>query len=181
MRKVIASTYATLDGKVDDLQQWAIPHDDDAVAAYHDGLLADSDGLLLGRKTYEIFAVIWPSRAGNVAYGDKINAMAKYVASNTLEDLKWENSELLDGDLARSVAKLKEQSGGDLVVYSGGEIVQSLLEHGLLDEYRIMLHPVLLGKGTGLLPDGVRRVNFELVDTTVIHGGVAVLTYRPVR
>lgn len=181
MRRVIASTYATLDGKVDALQEWAVPYDDDAVAAYHDDLLANSDALLLGRKTYEIFAVIWPARAGNVAYGDKINAMAKYVASNTLEDVKWENSQLLDGDLARSVAKLKEQPGGDLVVYSGGAIVQSLLEHGLLDEYRIMLHPVLLGKGSGLLPDGAKRVNLELADTTVIHGGVAVLTYRPMR
>jgi dihydrofolate reductase len=181
MRRVIASTYATLDGKVDDLQDWAIPYDDDAVAAYHDDLLVNSDALLLGRKTYEIFAVIWPSRAGNLPYGDKINSMAKYVASNTLADLKWVNSQLLDGDLAQSVAKLKEQPGGDLVVYSGGEIIQSLLEHGLLDEYRIMLHPVLLGRGRGLLPDGAKRVDLALADTTVIHGGVAVLTYRPVR
>lgn len=181
MRKVIVSTYATLDGKVDDLQDWVVPYDDDAVAAYHDDLLANSDTLLLGRKTYEIFAAIWPPRVKSLPYADKINSMAKYVASSTLKDLTWQNSQLLEGDLAQSVTKLKEQPGGDLVVYSGGEITQSLLEHGLVDEYRIMLHPVLLGKGRGLLKEGAQRVNLELAGTTVIRGGVAILTYRPVR
>jgi dihydrofolate reductase len=181
MRKVIASTYVTLDGRVDELQEWAAPYDSDAVAKYHSDLLANSDGLLLGRKTYEIFAAIWPPRSGKLPYGDKINSMAKYVASTTLRDLEWENSHLIEGDVAEGVAKLKQQPGQDLVVYGGRALTRSLQEHDLIDEYRIMVHPVLLGKGRSLFKDGAQRVNLDLVDTTVIPPGVAILTYQPVR
>ena len=180
MRKLIVSTYATLDGKVDKLQDWALPYDD-RVAAYHDDLLANSDGLLLGRKTYEIFAAIWPPRAGKLPYVDKINSMPKYVASTTLRDLEWENSHRIEGDAAQGVAKLKLQAGRDLVVYGGQDFMDSLLEHDLVDEYRILVAPVLLGRGRCLLKDGARRVNLELVDTTVIPPGMAVLTYQPLR
>jgi dihydrofolate reductase len=179
MRKVIASTYVTLDGRVDELQEWAAPYDSDAVAKYHSDLLANSDGLLLGRKTYEIFAAIWPPRSGKLPYGDKINSMAKYVASTTLRDLEWENSHLIEGDVVEGVAKLKQQPGQDLVVYGGRALTHSLQEHDLIDEYRIMVHPVLLGKGRSFFKDGPQRVNLELVDTTVIPPGVAILTYVP--
>ena len=181
MRKVIASTYATLDGRVDELQEWSAPWDSEAVAGYHSDLLANSDGLLLGRKTYEIFAAIWPPRSGKLPYGDKINSMAKYVASTTLRDLGWENSHLIEGDVAKGVAKLKQQPGQDLVTYGGRALTQILLEHDLIDEYRVMVHPVLLGKGRSLLEDGAQRVNLDLVDTTVIPPGVAILTYQPLR
>jgi dihydrofolate reductase len=170
----------TLDGRMDELQEWVAPHDADAIAKYHSDLLENSDGLLLGRKTYEIFAVIWPPRSGGLAYGDKINSMAKYVASTTLTDLKWENSHLIEGDVAAGVAKLKEQPGQDLVVYGGRALMHSLQEHGLIDEYRLMVHPVMLGKGMTFFKDGA-RVDLDLVDATVIPPGVAVLTYRPVR
>src|SRR4029450_3004516 len=181
MRKVIASTYVTLDGRVDELQEWAAPYDSDAVAKYHSDLLANSDGLLLGRKTYEIFAAMWPPRSGKLPYGDKINSMAKYVASTTLRDLDWENSHLIEGDVAEGVAKLKQQPAQDLVVYGGRALTHSLQEHDLIDEYRIMVHPVLLGKGRSLFNDGAQRVNLDLVDTTVIPPGVVILTYQPVR
>jgi dihydrofolate reductase len=181
MRKVIASTYATLDGRVDELRDWALPYDDDAAARYHTDLLANSDGLLLGRKTYEIFAAIWPSRSGKLPYADKLNSMAKHVASTTLRNLEWENSHLIDGDAAEGVAKLKQQAGQDLVMYGGRGLTHSLLEHDLIDEYRILVHPVLLGKGRSLFKDGAQRVNLDLVDTTVIPPGVAILTYQPVR
>jgi dihydrofolate reductase len=179
MRKVIVSTYATLDGRVEELQDWALPYDDDATARYHADLLANSDGLLLGGKTYELFAAIWPPRAGKIPYVDKINSMPKYVASTTLKDLEWENSHLIDGDAAAGVAKLKEQDGQDLVVYGGQDFTHSLLDHDLVDEYRILVAPVLFGKGRRLHDDGARRVNLELVDTTVMPPGVAILTYRP--
>jgi dihydrofolate reductase len=181
MRNVIVSTYATLDGKVDEVQQWALPYDDDAAARYHADLLANSDGLLLGRRTYELFAAIWPPRSGKVPYVDKLNSMAKYVASTTLRDLEWENSHLIEGDAAEGVARLKQQAGQDLVVYGGQDFTHSLLEHDLVDECRFLVHPVLLGKGRSFLKDGARPVNLDLVDTTVIPPGVAILTYRPVR
>src|SRR6478609_7504812 len=113
MRKVIVSTYVTLDARVDEIRDWAIPFDDDAAVKYHADLLMNSDGLLLGRKTYEIFAATWPSLAGKVPYIDKLNSMAKYVASTTLEDLEWENSQLIEGDAADGVAKLKQAPGQD--------------------------------------------------------------------
>jgi dihydrofolate reductase len=181
MRNVIASTYMTLDGRVDELQEWVAPYDSNAVANYHTDLLANSDGLLLGRKTYEIFAAIWPPRAGKLPYADKINRMAKYVASTTLRELEWENSHLIDGDAAEGVAKLKQQPGQDLVVYGGQALTHSLQDHDLIDQYRILVHPVLLGKGRSLFRDGAQRVNLKLVDTAVIPPGVAILTYQPVR
>jgi dihydrofolate reductase len=181
MRKVIASTYVTLDGRVDDPQEWVVPYDDEELVKYHTDLVMNSDGLLLGRNTYEIFAAIWPARSGEFPYVDKLNAMAKYVASTTLKDPKWENSHPIQGDAAAAVAELKEQRGQDLIVYGGLDLVHSLLEHDLIDEYRILVQPVLLGKGRSLFKDGAERLNLDLVDTTVIPPGVAVLTYQPQR
>jgi dihydrofolate reductase len=181
MRKLVVSTYATLDGRVDELQDWVIPYNDDASVVYHTELLKDSDGLLLGRKTYEIFATIWPPRSGELPYIDKINSMPKYVASTTLKDLEWENSELIDGDVAEGVAKLKQQPGQDLVMYGCHDLMHKLLEHDLIDEYRILVHPVLLGRGTTFFDDGAGPCNLELIDTAVISSGVAVLVYQPVR
>ena len=181
MRKVIVSTYMTLDGRVDEIRDWAVPYDDDGAAKYHTDLLTSSDGLLLGRKTYEIFAALWPSLSGEFPYVDKLNSMAKYVASTTLRDLEWENSHLIEGGVADGVAKLKQQPGQDLVMYGCHDLMHSLLEHDLIDEYRIWVHPVVLGKGRSFFKDGAERMNLDLVDTTVIPPGVAVLTYQPVR
>jgi dihydrofolate reductase len=181
MRKVIVSTYVTLDGRVDDLRAWAVPYDDDAAVRYHTGLLAHADGLLLGRKTYEIFAATWPALSGPLPYVDKLNSMTKHVASTTLNDLEWENSQLIVGDVADSVAKLKEQPGQDLVMYGCHDLMHTLLERDLIDEYRILVHPVLLGKGRTFLNDGAKRVNLNLVDTNVVPPGMAILTYQPVR
>jgi dihydrofolate reductase len=181
MRKLIVSTYATLDGRMEELRDWVIPYNDDAAAAYHSELLKNSDGLLLGRKTYETFATIWPPRSGEHPYVDKINSMAKHVASTTLKDLKWENSRLIEGDVADGVAKLKQQPGQDLVMYGCHGLMPTLLEHDLIDEHRVLVHPVLWGRGRSLLPDGAKHVNLQLIDSTVVASGIVVLAYRPVR
>lgn len=179
MRKVIVSIYATLDGRVDDLPEWAVAYDDEAAVEHHNELMAHSDGLLLGRKTYEVFAGLWPALAGRIEYIDRFNSMAKYVASATLTDLTWENSQLIEGDVADGVAALKRQPGRDLVHYGCGALMHALLERDLIDEYRIMVHPVLLGKGPTLAEAVTKRVDLELVDSAVTKSGVAVLTYRP--
>lgn len=181
MRKVIVSTYATLDGRVDELHEWTIPYNGDAAVDYHTELLERSDGLLLGRRTYEIFAALWPAKAGELPYIDKMNGMAKYVASTTLKDLRWNNSHLIEGDVAQGVAELKRQPGQDLVLYGGRDLMHCLLDHDLIDEYRILVHPVLLGKGRTFTDDRAKRVNLNLVDTAALASGVAVLTYQPVR
>lgn len=180
MRKVIVSTNVTLDGRVDEVRDWALPYDDDEFAKYHTDLLRNSDGLLLGRKTYEMFTAVWPSRSGESPVADPINSMAKYVASTTLEDLEW-NAHLIDGDVAEGVAELKQQPGQDLIVYGSLDLVHSLVEHDLIDEYQLLVHPVVLGKGRSFFKEGVERMAFDLVDTTVVPPGVAILKYQPVR
>lgn len=177
MRRLIVSTYATLDGRVDDLQDWTIGYNSEESAGYHDALLKDCDGLVLGRRTYEAFAYIWPARAGELPYIDKINAMPKYVASSTLTDLAWENSHLIEGGAAAGVAALKARDGQDLVMYGCRDLMVALT--GLIDEYRILVHPVLFGRGRPFLPDGAARTDLELVDSTTMASGVVVLTYRP--
>ena len=181
MRKVIVSTYMTLDGRVDEPRDWALPYDDDGAVKYHTDLVMNSDGLLLGRKTYEMFAALFPARSGEFPYVDRINSMAKYVASTTLKDLEWENSHLIEGDVTEGVAQLKEQPGQDLIMYGCHDLMHSLLEHDLIDEYRILVQPVLLGKGRSFLEDGMERIDLDLVDTTVIPSGVAILTYQSKR
>lgn len=180
MRKVIVSTLMALDGNVDPRGSWTIPFDHEDSNKYHGALLAGADGLLLGRATYQLFAELWPARAGGTApYADILNSMAKYVVSTTLSELSWENSHLLGGDLAESVAELKTQGDGDLVVYGSLAVVRGLQEHGLIDEYRFLLHPVLLGRGTSIFDDSV-RTDLELVEATPISLGVLALSYRPV-
>lgn len=179
MRKLIVTTYATLDGHVGDLQDWGLPFDHEATARYHGSLLKNCDGLLLGRRTYQLFAVIWPGRAG-LAYVDKLNSLPKYVASSTLTELPWHNSQLLEGDAVAAVGKLKEQPGGDLVAYGGESFTAALLEAGLVDEYRVLVSPVLLGKeGPRLFEPGSCRVDLTLAEATVMGPGVAALTYCP--
>lgn len=178
MRKVIVSNNVTLDGRVDDVREWALPYNDDESVKYHTDLLSHSDGLLFGRRTYEFFAALFPSRAGELPYVDRINGMAKYVASTTLEDLEWENSHLIEGDVPDAVAKLKQQPGQDLVMYGCHDLMHSLLAHDLIDEHRLWVYPVVLGKGRRLFEDGVERMDLDLVDTAVVPPGVTVLTYR---
>lgn len=181
MRTLIVSTYLTLDGKPDDIREWALPYNDPEAAAYHAALLEKSDGLILGRKTYQIFATLWPALAGTVPYVDKINSMAKYVASTTLTDLQWENSHPIDGDVVEGIAALKEQPGGDLVLYGCHDLMHVLMAADLVDEYRLLISPVLLGKGRSFFDGGSQRVDLRLTDSTVMASGVAVQTYQPTR
>ena len=179
MRKVIVSNSVTLDGRVDEVRDWALPGDDDELVKHQTELLRHSDGLLLGRGTYEFFAAVWPSRSGE--FPDRMNGIAKHVASTTLEDLEWENSHLIEGDVPEAVAELKQGPGQNLVVYGSHNLTQSLSEHDLIDEYQLWVYPVVLGNGRSFFEDGGARVNLDLVDTTVIPPGVAILTYQAQR
>jgi dihydrofolate reductase len=138
-----------------------------------------SDALLLGRVTYEGFAAAWPSRDGEFA--DKFNSMPKYVVSSTLKDPSWNNSTVLDGDLAEEVAKLKEQVDGDIVVHGSVQLVQALIEHDLVDELRLMVYPVVLGSGKRIFGETSNKKTFRLADTKLVGDGVAILTYQPAR
>jgi dihydrofolate reductase len=134
-----------------------------------------SEALLLGRVTYEGFAAAWPSREGEFA--DKLNTMPKYVVSSTLQDPEWENSTVLDGDVLDEVARLKRERDGDIVVHGSAQLAQTLIEHDLVDELRLMVFPVVLGGGKRLFAETSDKKPFRLVDSKVVGDGVAILVY----
>ncbi len=136
-----------------------------------------SEALLLGRVTYEGFAAAWPSREGEFA--DKFNTMPKYVVSATLEDPDWNNSTVLKGDVVEEVGKLREERDGDIVVHGSARLVQTLVEHDLVDELRLMVFPVVLGAGKRLFDGTSDKKPLRLVDSKVVGDGVAILIYQP--
>jgi len=136
-----------------------------------------SDALLLGRVTYEGFAEAWPSREGEFA--DKFNNMPKYVVSSTLDEPEWQNSTVLKGDVVEEVGKLKQEQDGDIVVHGSARLVQTLIEHDLVDELRLMVYPVVLGSGKRLFGETSDGKPLRLVDSKVVGDGVAILIYKP--
>ncbi len=136
-----------------------------------------SDALLLGRVTYEGFAEAWPSREGEFA--DKFNNMPKYVVSSTLDEPEWQNSTVLKGDVVEEVGKLKQEHDGDIVVHGSARLVQTLIEHDLVDELRLMVYPVVLGSGKRLFGETSDGKPLRLVDSKVVGDGVAILIYKP--
>jgi dihydrofolate reductase len=137
---------------------------------------ADAEALLLGRRTYEGFAEAWPSRDGEFA--DKFNGMPKYVVSSTLTNPGWNNSTVLRGDVKDSVGKLREELDGDIYVHGSPQLVQSLLEHGLVDELRLMVFPVVLGAGKRLFGETSDKVPLKLTESKTVGDGVTILVYR---
>ena len=137
----------------------------------------DSAALLLGRRTYEGFASAWPSRDGEFA--DKFNNMPKYVVSSTLKDPEWTNSTVISGDLASEVGRLKQEIDGDIVVHGSAQLVQALVEEGLVDELRLMVFPVVLGTGKRLFGETSDKRPLRLSDSKIVGDGVALLIYVP--
>ncbi len=189
MRNVIVTEFVTLDGVMEDpggsehsdRGGWAFQFDrgtegdkfklDEAMAA---------DALLLGRVTYEGFAAAWPSRTGEFA--DKFNSMPKYVVSSTLRSAEWNNSKLIKGDVVKEVSALKQQPGGDIFVHGSGQLVDTLLQNDLVDEYHLMVFPVILGSGKRLFKNGTDRSALRLVEAKPVGSdGVLILVYRPNR
>ena len=138
-----------------------------------------SEALLLGRVTYEGFAAAWPSRTDEFGFADKFNSMPKYVVSSTLKDPDWNNSTVLNGNVAEEIAKLKQEQDGDIVVHGSPKLVQTLIEHDLVDEYRLMVFPVVLGTGKRLFGETSDKKRLRLVDSKVVGDGVAILVYQP--
>ena len=187
MRKVIVSQFVTVDGVIED-PGGAEGHDRGGWAFEFDrgpegdkfklDEVMESDALLLGRVTYEGFAAAWPSRQGDFA--DKFNTMPKYVVSTTLEDPEWSNSTVIAGDVAEAVGELKRQPGGDILVNGSAQLVQTLAEHDLVDEYRLMVFPVFLGAGKPLFGETSNALPLKLVDTKPA-GECLILIYEPAR
>ena len=179
MRKLVESTFVSLDGSIEDPQNWSPPYWDDEHAAYSRNLLWDADALLLGRNTYEGFAEAWPPRAGADEFTDRVNAMPKYVVSSTLADadMTW-NATVLEGDTVEAVRKLKAQDGGNLLKYGTGELDRTLLENNLVDEFHLWVFPVLAGGGQRLI-EGIDMTHLELLDVARFKSGIVVHVLGP--
>jgi dihydrofolate reductase len=176
MRKLVESTFVTLDGVIGDPQEWGPPYWDDEHASYASALLLAADALVLGRATYEGFAQAWPARSGD-AYSDRINSMPKHVASRTLQEATW-NASIIEGEVVDGITQLKQQPGENLLKFGTGELDRTLLEHGLVDEFHFWVFPVLAGSGQRLI-DGIEPTHLELVDTTTLATGVVIHVCAP--
>jgi dihydrofolate reductase len=176
MRKLVESTFMTLDGVISTPQDWSPPYWDEEHMRYSDELLNAADALLLGRDTYEGFIQAWPSREGDFA--DRINAMPKYVASRTLDEATW-NATILEGDVAEEVAKLKEQPGENILKYGTGELDRTLIPSGLVDELHLWVFPVLQGGAGQRLIDGIETMHLKLDGSSTFGSGIVVLRYTP--
>ena len=156
---------------------WALPYNDAVMAERMGRGMAQGGSLLLGRRTYEDFYRVWPNRTGN-PYTEVLNNTQKYVASATLtEPLPWANSTLLTGAAAEAVAKLRERPGKDLVILGSGALIGSLVRHNLIDEFVLLIHPLVLGSGHRLFPDGV-SLALRLTDSVTTTTGVVIATYQ---
>jgi len=195
MKKIVLGTFLTLDGVMQapgDPQEdteggfkqggWQLPYFDDDSGRLMSENIAATDALLLGRKTYDIFAAYWPFAPEDDPFAKKLNSVPKYVASTTLDKVEWNNSTLIKGNVAEEVAKIKQQLGSGMISVTGsGKLAQTLIKHNLVDEYVLWIHPVVLGSGKRLFEDGILPTNLELVDTKTTGSGVVILTYQPDR
>ncbi len=175
MRKLVESTFVTLDGVIGDPQVWGPPYWDDDHKDYAHRLLFAADTLLLGRVTYEGFVQAWPQRGG--AYADRINAMPKHVASRTLKETTW-NASVIDGDAGERVEELKQQPGDDILKFGTGELDRALMERGLVDEFHFWVFPVVAGRGDRLL-EGIDATHLELLDSSTFESGIVVHVCGP--
>jgi len=176
VRKLIESTLVSLDGVIGDPQVWAEPYFNDEAGALALKQLLAADAMLMGRRTYEIFSAMWPDATG--PYAERVNSIRKYVFSSTLQTAEWTNSTIIQREVAAAVRELKQEDGQDLVMYGHGPLGQALLEHQLLDELRVWVHPVFVGRGTLLFREG-ENATLRLVAAETLATGVAVLTYQP--
>jgi dihydrofolate reductase len=189
MRNLVVSMFVSLDGVVEDpvgnegsgLGNWTGPfkRGPEGDKFKVDELFA-SDAVLLGRVTYDGFAPVWPTVKDKTGLADRINALPKYVPSRTLAGADWNNTTIWRGDLAEEVTKLKQGEGGDIIVYGGAALVHSLAEHDLVDEFRLMVYPIVLGHGKRLFADGT-GIGLALAESKVLGSGIVLLRYTRVQ
>lgn len=181
MRKIALTEFVTLDGVMEDPHDWHFPYWSDEMGACKLEETMATDALLLGRVTWEGFGAAWPGRTDDTGYADRLNSIPKYVVSTTLRDPEWHNSHVIGENVTDEVRKLKDGDGGDIVVHGSATLAASLMEANLIDEYRLMIHPLVLGTGKRLF-DERRFMNFLTVTKTrSLPNGVTMLTLVPER
>ncbi len=188
MSRLIVAEFLTIDGVMeapgfeehpDGKNAWALLHQTPEMQDWFRDQLSRVGAFLLGRTTYQIWAAFWPTAGGDADLAKRMNETPKYVVSNTLKAADWSNSTLLSGNWAAQVAELKRQPGGDILVEGSADLVNGLMDHGLIDEYQLMVFPVVLGSGKHLFRDGIDLRPLRLVNTKVFQSGVVLLVYQP--
>ena len=179
MRKVIVSEYLTLDGVMEEPGNWSFQFWSEESSKFKYDELFASDALLLGRVTYEGFAKAWPTMKDTGEFGERMNGLPKYVVSTTLDKAEWNNSTIIKANVVEEVSRLKSMPGQDILVVGSGKLVHTLMQHNLIDEYRFMVHPIILGSGKRLFRDESDAKVLRLVDTKPFSSGIVVLYYQP--
>jgi dihydrofolate reductase len=187
MRKLVVSEWVTLDGvfDADTMEQWFKPYDSGDRQAWITNGILSSDAFLLGRITYELLARYWPTvtdrDSKEIAIADRLNGAPKYVVSSTLDTGTWNNSTIIRNNVAEELATLKQQPGQDILVFGSATLVASLMKADLVDEYRFLVHPIIMGHGKRPFKEGMVTTNLKLVTTRTFSLGVTLLAYQPAR
>ena len=181
MRKIVAAEFLSLDGVMESPDQWHFDYFNDEMGQAVGEGFAASDALLMGRVLYEEWSAYWPNQNPEEnPVAATMNGVRKYVVSTTLEGpLEWNNATLIGENVAEELSEIKRQPGKDIVISGSGALVRSLLDDGLIDELKLMVHPVVVGRGKRLFEEGEKRTALELVDSRTFATGVVYLTYRP--
>jgi class 3 adenylate cyclase len=188
MRRLVVAEFVTLDGVMeapgfeehrDGRNAWALRLQTEEMQGFIRDQFSSVDAFLLGRTTYQIWAAFWPTAPDEDGFATQVNDLPKYVVSNTLKEAAWSNSTIISGDFAARVAELKRQPGKDILVEGSADLVAGLMEHDLVDEYQLLLFPVILGSGKHLFRDGIDLRPLRLVSSRVFGSGVVLLVYRP--
>jgi len=186
MRKIILSELITLDGVLEapggepgfKYTGWSGEYFNEEYLQFKLGEIFEAGALLLGRITYEGFAEAWPGRNDEMGFADRMNSLPKYVVSTTLDQAEWNNSTLIKTNVVETIRQLKSQPGSDILVVGSGTLARTLMQHDLIDEYRLMVHPTILGIGRQLYTDTGERKNLRLLETRVFNTGIVVLIYQ---
>ena len=177
--RLVATEYVSLDGVFEEPGRWSFPFFSQQAAQFKRRELQESDALLLGRRTYEGFAAAWPSMEGTGEFGERMNSMPKYVVSSTLQEAAWSGSTLVKGALETEIGELKAKPGKDLLLSGSAQLLNGLRRADLIDLYRLMVHPIVLGKGARLFPNGPHQTLLTLTHHEVLDSGIVILEYEP--
>lgn len=179
MGRLVVSEFVTVDGVMHE-PMWSLDYFSDDMGDFKNAELFAADALLLGRVTYESFAAAWPGRTDEDGYADYINAMTKYVVSNTLATAEWNNTAIIRDRLVEQIQTIKSVPGKDLLVFGSADLLELLIAHDLVDEYRLQVFPLVVGQGRRVFPDG-HTAKLKLLNSRSMKSGVVVLTYEPDR
>lgn len=177
MAKIIVTEFITLDGVIHAPNEWSFPYWNDEIADFKNKEIKDVGAMLLGRVTYEGFAAAWPGRTDEAGYADKFNSMPKYVVSTTMEKADWNNSKIINENIFDEIRKLKKESKDDIIIFGSGKLIKSLIKNDLIDQYQLLVYPLVIGKGNRLF-DEESNAKLKLLESKQYTTGVVLLKYE---